>query len=114
MFLVEINNRLQELKREEREEERKVLLYLRTLLEAELPGAQAALELLAQLDLLQAKRRLAALLDGRCLPLTPVAEGIQLLVARLPLLLLNRDKSADSSATDSRHTEKLPHGRQKL
>ena len=98
MFLVEINNRLQELKREEREEERKVLLYLRGLLEAELPGALAALELLAQLDLLQAKRRLAALLDGRCLPLTPVAEGIQLLEARHPLLVLNRAKAASSAA----------------
>ena len=90
MFLVEINNRLQELKREEREEERKILVYLRGLLEAELPAARAALELLAQLDVLQAKRRLAALYDGRCLPLTPVAEGIQLLDARHPLLLLNR------------------------
>lgn len=90
MFLVEINNRLQELKREEREEERKVLVYLRSLLEAELPGARAALELLAQLDVLQAKRRLAALFDGRSLPLTPVAEGIQLLDARHPLLMLNR------------------------
>lgn len=105
MFLVEINNRLQELKREEREEERKVLLYLRGLLEAELPGAQAALELLAQLDLLQAKRRLAALLDGRCLPLTPVAEGIQLLEARHPLLVLNRAKAAnDAAAQGSKST----------
>ena len=50
MFLVEINNRLQELKREEREEEHKVLAYLRSLLLAELPGARAALELLAQLE----------------------------------------------------------------
>lgn len=101
MFLVEINNRLQELKREEREEERKVLVYLRTLLEAELPGARAALELLAELDVLQAKRRLAALYDGRCLPLTPVAEGIQLLDARHPLLLLNRsgDASKDAKGT---------------
>lgn len=90
MFLVEINSLLQELKREEREEERKVLVYLRSLLEAELPGARAALELLAQLDVLQAKRRLAALFDGRPLPLTPVAEGIQLLDARHPLLMLNR------------------------
>ena len=107
MFLVEINNRLQELKREEREEERKVLVYLRTLLEAELPGARAALELLAQLDVLQAKRRLAALFDGRCLPLTPVAEGIQLLEARHPLLLLNRtaecarDNGKDAKAAAS-------------
>lgn len=103
MFLVEINNRLQELKREEREEERKVLVYLRTLLEAELPGARAALELLAQLDVLQAKRRLAALYDGRCLPLTPVAEGIQLLDARHPLLMLNRvAESASGKGKDAK------------
>ena len=59
MFLVEINNRLQELKHEERDEEQKVLAYLRDLLAAELPGAWAALDLLARLDVLQAMRRLA-------------------------------------------------------
>lgn len=90
MFLVEINNRLQELKHEEREEEQKVLAYLRELLAAELPGAQAALELLARLDVLQAKRRLAALFDGRCLTLSPVEEGISLYAARHPLLALAR------------------------
>ena len=90
MFLVEINNRLQELKREEREEEQKILAYLRSLLLAELPGAQAALDLLAGLDVLQAKRRLAESYDGRCVPLTPAAEGICLLEARHPLLLLGR------------------------
>ena len=88
MFLVEINNRLQELKREEREEEHKVLAYLRGLLLAELPGARAALELLAQLDVLQAKRRLAAEYDGRCVPLSPVEEGVCLLETRHPLLAL--------------------------
>lgn len=105
MFLVEINNRLQELKREEREEERKVLAYLRDLLAAELPGARAALELLAGLDVLQAKRRLAALFDGRSLPLTPVAEGISLLEARHPLLTLARagvdGEKGQSAATAS-------------
>lgn len=90
MFLVEINNRLQELKHEEREEEQKVLAYLRDLLLAERPGAQAALELLAQLDVLQAKRRLAALFDGQCLTLSPVEEGISLFAARHPLLALAR------------------------
>ncbi len=90
MFLVEINNRLQELKREEREEEQKILAYLRSLLLAELPGARAALDLLAGLDVLQAKRRLAESYDGRCVPLTPAAEGICLLEARHPLLLLGR------------------------
>lgn len=103
MFLVEINNRLQELKHEEREEEQKVLAYLRDLLLAELPGAQAALELLAQLDVLQAKRRLADLFEGRCLTLSPLEEGIGLFAARHPLLALARTpggpatKNADGS-----------------
>lgn len=88
MFLVDINNRLQELKHEEREEERKVLAYLADLLRAELPGAHAAVRLLAELDLLQAKRALAEVLDGRCVPVTSSAEGIQLLGARHPLLVL--------------------------
>ncbi|MBE6441660.1 MAG: endonuclease MutS2 [Desulfovibrio desulfuricans] len=100
MFLVEINNRLQELKREEREEERKVLAYLRDLLAAELPGARAALELLARLDVLQAARRLAGLFDGRILPLTSESEGICLLGARHPLLMLAR---ADGGAADGKN-----------
>ncbi len=96
MFLVEINNRLQELKHEEREEEQKVLAYLRDLLNAELPGAWAALDLLSQLDVLQAKRRLADLFDGRCISLSPVEEGISLLEARHPLLALARSRNADA------------------
>lgn len=96
MFLVEINNRLQELKHEEREEEQKVLAYLRYLLNAELPGAWAALDLLSQLDVLQAKRRLADLFDGRCISLSPVEEGISLLEARHPLLALARSRNADA------------------
>lgn len=90
LFLVEVNNRLQELKHEEHEEERKILAYLGDLLAAELPGARGALELLARLDLLQAKRRLAEALDARCVPLTPANEGIALTGARHPLLVLAR------------------------
>lgn len=90
LFLVEVNNRLQELKHEEREEERKVLAYLADLLATELPGARGALTLLAQLDLLHAKRRLAEVLDARCIPLTPTEEGIALMGARHPLLMLAR------------------------
>ena len=97
MFLVEINNRLQELKREEREEEQKILAYLRSLLLAELPNARASLDLLAGLDLLQAKRRLAESFDGRCVPLTPAEEGICLREARHPLLLLGRPDDAPAS-----------------
>ncbi|MBO5491205.1 MAG: Smr/MutS family protein, partial [Desulfovibrio sp.] len=84
----------------EREEERKVLAYLRDLLAAELPGARAALELLARLDVLQAARRLAGLFDGRILPLTPESEGICLLGARHPLLMLAR---ADGGAADGKN-----------
>ncbi len=90
LFLVEINNRLQELKHEEREEERRVLAYLGELLATELDGARGALALLAELDLLQAKRRLAEALDARCVPLTPSEEGIALMGARHPLLVLAR------------------------
>ena len=97
MFLVEINNHLQELKHEEREEERKVLTYLHGLLQQELPGAQAALNLLAELDLLQAKRRLAALYGGRSVSLSPEAEGIHLAGARHPLLALARTREDENS-----------------
>ncbi len=88
MFLVELNNRIQELRREEREEERKVLLHLAGLLEADGEGAMAAVSLLTELDLLQAKRRLADLTGARMVPLTPLAEGLLLARARHPLLML--------------------------
>lgn len=88
MFLVELNNRIQELKREEREAEREVLRFLAGLLETELEGARAALDLLTEIDILQAKRRLADAFEGRCVPLTPEGEGICLLRTRHPLLFL--------------------------
>lgn len=97
MFLVEINNHLQELKHEEREEERKILSYLHGLLQAELPGAKAALSLLAELDLLQAKRRLAESFEGRSVSLVPEKEGIHLVAARHPLLVLARAKETGST-----------------
>ncbi|MDR1856546.1 MAG: Smr/MutS family protein [Desulfovibrio sp.] len=87
MFLLEINNRLQELKHEEREEELRILRYLFDLFLAALPEVRNALTLLTELDLLQAKRRLAGDFgEGYCLPLTN--EGIGLFAARHPLLAL--------------------------
>lgn len=47
LFLVEQNNRLQELKREEREEERKVLRYLTGIVQNELPFIRSAWDLLS-------------------------------------------------------------------
>lgn len=102
MFLVELNNRIQELKREEREEERRVLLYLGNLLEGQLDGAQAAVRLLTELDLLQAKARMADACGARMVPVTPVSEGLLLAEARHPLLVL-----AEQDALAARGT--APH-----
>ncbi len=59
MFLVEVNNNLQDLKRQEREEERKILEYLTSLVREALPLVQNATELLTRLDLLLALEKLA-------------------------------------------------------
>ncbi|MDR2892659.1 MAG: Smr/MutS family protein [Deltaproteobacteria bacterium] len=87
MFLVDLNNRLQELKREEREEERKILAYLSGLLASELPLLRGIYRLLVRLDVLQAKHRLGQKLDGQMLNF--VADGaVCLKEARHPLLAL--------------------------
>jgi len=87
MFLVEINNTLQELKREERTEERKVLEYLTGLIRQERPGVVASYESLVQLDLLMAKARLADAIGARALD---IGTGFpaRLIQARHPLLAL--------------------------
>lgn len=87
LFLVELNNRLQNLKREEREEERKILIYLSDLLRDELPGVRALYDFLVELDLLFARVALAECYDGR---LAEFAEGRGVLLreARHPLLAL--------------------------
>ncbi|MCL1940282.1 MAG: Smr/MutS family protein [Desulfovibrionaceae bacterium] len=87
LFLVELNNRLQELKREEREEERKILLYLSGLAREELPGIRAVYEFLLELDLLFARAALADCYDGRMVEFTE-GRGIVLREARHPLLAL--------------------------
>lgn len=89
IFLVEVNNRLQELKHEEREEEQKILAYLAELLDEELANAEAAYSLLATLDLLNAKIRLAEKFDAHCPDFTSEQEGMELYEARHPLLVLS-------------------------
>jgi len=88
MFLVEINNTLQELKREERTEERKVLEYLTGLIRQERPGVVASYESLVQLDLLMAKARLAEAIKARPLDIGPDLPA-RLIQARHPLLALH-------------------------
>jgi DNA mismatch repair protein MutS2 len=96
IFLLKLNNRLQELKREERVEEQNILTYLHKLMMAEIDGAWAAFEFLVQLDVLQAKRRLAALFDGHCLTLSARGDGINLLNARHPFLVLEYAEMTNS------------------
>lgn len=74
LFLVEQNNRLQELKREEREEERKVLRYLTGIVQNELPFIRSAWDLLVRLDVELAKCGLAALFDGACATISPTGK----------------------------------------
>ncbi|MCL1986304.1 MAG: Smr/MutS family protein [Betaproteobacteria bacterium] len=88
VFLVDINNQIQELKQQEREEERKVLAWLTVLIREELPAVREAFDFLVRLDVLLAQRKLADMLDAVCLTLGE-EEGVELLQARHPLLVLN-------------------------
>jgi len=93
LFLVDVNNRLQELKQEEREEERKVLALLTSYARQDIEALKATAELLAEVDFLLAKVALCRALDG--VPLLP-AEGrpLKLMEARHPLLVLAGEKTA--------------------
>ena len=93
MFLVELNNRLQGLKREEREEERKILMYLSELIRSELPGIRSLYDFLVELDMLVARSALAACCDGRIVEFIP-DRGVCLREARHPLLALAASPTA--------------------
>ncbi|MDR0828098.1 MAG: Smr/MutS family protein [Desulfovibrio sp.] len=93
LFLVEINNRLQNLKREEREEERKILDYLGGLVREDLPGIRALYEFLVEVDLLQARAALAECYGGRMAEFAP-DRGLYLRQARHPLLALAASPAA--------------------
>ncbi|EPR42240.1 MutS2 protein [Desulfovibrio sp. X2] len=95
MFLVDVNNRLQELRYEEREEERKVLALLTGYVRQELAQLRATVELLAEVDCLLAKAALASALDAH--PLLPAHGSIlRLLDARHPLLALSAGKDVQA------------------
>jgi DNA mismatch repair protein MutS2 len=88
MFLVETNNRLQELKREEREEEYNILKYLTELVRQEQDGVRGAYDGLVTLDVLMAKVALGSALGGRAIEVVPEGEP-RLVRARHPLLALS-------------------------
>ncbi|MFP5258977.1 MAG: endonuclease MutS2, partial [Acidobacteriota bacterium] len=86
-FLVEINNRLQELKNEEREAEARVMAFLTGLARDERREIIASYRLLVDCDVLWAKAALADALGGT-LPEVANGHAVQLLAARHPLLAL--------------------------
>ncbi|MBQ4132733.1 MAG: Smr/MutS family protein [Desulfovibrionaceae bacterium] len=87
LFLITLNNKLQELKQEEREEERKVLRYLSGLLRSEQEQLKNIYAFMVELDRELAKIALADRFCGR--PLRFESEGeVRLLSARHPLLAL--------------------------
>lgn len=90
IFLIEQNNRLQELKREEREEERRIVRRLTELARQELPFSVAAWKLLARLDALGARASLAAAFNGVYAAVeTGDKAQLALTEARHPLLALD-------------------------
>lgn len=101
MFLVELNNRLQELKQEEREEIRKIILLIKDLFLQEQESLLLAWKFLVLLDVNEAKLALASAYvakhkkdqgsEGFCVPF---GQTLSLLRAYHPLLLLENNKSA--------------------
>ncbi len=87
LFLVEINNRIQELKQEEREEEQKILQMLTSLLVSDKKYLRDSWELLLDIDILQAKTCLANAYNGQCLVMQENA-SFNLAKAKHPLLAL--------------------------
>lgn len=92
-FLVTVNNQLQDLKREEREEERNILQYLHDLLVDEQDAIRSLFHFLTTLDLLQAKKRLADRLAAKPVAIGGLEGGINLDQARHPLLVLDGQKA---------------------
>jgi DNA mismatch repair protein MutS2 len=89
LFLVELNNKLQELGQQEREAKRRVLIYLTSLVRQEQDKLRRLYDWLVHLDLLRAKVAMAR--DLECTTLS-VETGARLCVrrARHPLLVMEK------------------------
>jgi len=100
MFLVEFNNRLQSLKREERAEEHKVMALLTDIIRREEALVAAAWECLADVDVLLAKCAFGERLDGVMLTITHDAGEVplNLMQARHPLLVCDASLEAKGGA----------------
>ncbi len=103
MFLLELNNELQELKKEEREEERKVIRELTNLIREALPAVKGVNAFLVRLDVLSASLKLAALYDGLIPEVAAdTGVGVRLEGARHPLLEL-ASLPAGEGCSDGKH-----------
>ena len=96
VFLLEVNNRLQELKQEEREAEIKVLQYLTSLIKTELPAVKDLYALLTDIDVTLAVAALAASYDGVGIEFGE-DEPVELRNARHPLLFLQHKANPKAS-----------------
>ena len=88
MFLVDLNNELAELKKQEREEEHKVLEFLTGLVRANQNALHGVYDLMVHVDVLLAKCTLAAKFDGCALEFSEEGK-LHLIDARHPLLALS-------------------------
>ncbi len=91
LFLVELNNKLQELGQQEREAKRRVLIYLTSLVRQEEESLRGLYDWLVHLDLLRAKVALARDMEGTTLSVRP-GERLSVHRARHPLLLLEGER----------------------
>jgi DNA mismatch repair protein MutS2 len=87
MFLVEVNNKLQDLKQEEREAENRILAQLTGLVRQELDRLRPLFQWLTDMDLLLASVHLAHQMEAEPVGVVPDGE-LDLKRARHPLLLL--------------------------
>lgn len=97
-FLVEINNRLQELKNEEREAEARVMAFLTGLARDERREVGAAYRLLVACDVLWAKAAFADRIRGT-LPEVAADNAVHLLDARHPLLVFGAGEDVPEKVT---------------
>jgi len=94
LFLVDLNNKLQELKREEREAERKVYLYLTGIVRSERESVEQVYDFMVQADVCMAKARFAGRTGAAPLD---IAQGLPLRLTKVhhPLLLLKPKDARD-------------------
>lgn len=98
MFLVEQNNELQGLKKEERAAEKEVLRYLSDLMRQEEDALRAAYAFLTRVDVLWAKARFAQEFDARTVEIG-VDMPLNLRQARHPLLVRGQENAVPVDLT---------------